>query len=88
MSGVEAANMAVLPPSLRAKAELIVDGMSAVNSDNSATDFGEGQISGPYGPRFVGFGPVPRMTLTERWGATAALAAAIATASALLMLLV
>lgn len=77
-------DLAALPPSLRAKAELIVDGMSAIKNDHSATDFGEGQISGPFGPRFVGFGPRP--TLAERWGATVALAAAIALTSALVML--
>lgn len=40
--------------------------------------FGEGQISGPYGPKFAGFGPMTFRLHWLNWRGTAAIAAGIA----------
>lgn len=52
---------------------------------DKSRDFGPGQLSGPFGPQFVGYGPVPRQPWRERWGETVLLAAAIAVGALLII---
>ena len=50
-----------------------------------ASDFGEGQIAGPFGPQFVGFGPMALRLHWLNWRGTAGIAVGLAAASLALM---
>lgn len=75
-----------LPTGLR-PAPVVVDGLNvprcAALAD--ADRFEEGQLSGPYGPQFAGWGPMPRPTLREQVRAVVEWAAVIAALSGAIM---
>lgn len=77
-------DLSKLPKALQPGGQMI-DTAKPCKALAEAGRFEGGQMSGPFGPKFVGFGPMPKLTLRERFGGTVVIALAIAALSALLM---
>lgn len=81
-------DLSKLPEALRRDAQIIDDcsrvGTKTREQIAATADFGEGQIAGPLGPQFSHDEEV-KLTIAQRFGATAGIAGGVAVLSALIM---